>query len=360
MHFYFSPRSLPSALIIHLNAPHRACQACVGGGASHVVLHARSAILSLSPLKNRQAPPLRSAWAARLASVHPELRVTLNGGIAGPRELAAVAAAPGGLDGVMVGRWMLRDPFALVEAEAIVAAAAAARGARAGARGGRGARSGAAAGACGGHALGGSAAMAGGGVGAAGGSGDAAAAWGCAGGPAAASHAAAAVRAYGAYAERMIGLRQAAPSDLAPPLLLALEAVVERAAAERDTGGGGHGLLAGWGGWAAAGGDTGGGGHGSVAGWGEDGTEEVMDAIWEATCSLSAPEGQRRGDLGGLGGAGRVHEHVPGRVTPRQMHRALGRIAGAKVMRKAIRNRAEAVGGGRAHPAATLQGVATD
>jgi hypothetical protein len=42
------------------------------------------------------------------------------------------------------------------------------------------------------------------------------------------------------------------------------------------------------------------------------------------------------------------------------MHRALGRIAGAKVMRKAIRNRAEAVGGGRAHPAATLQGVATD
>ncbi len=83
------------------------------GALSHVVLHARAAVLSgLSPAKNRQVPQLRYDYAARLAADFPSLRITLNGGVHSMEELRRHLAAPG-LDGVMVGRWLLRRPLDL-------------------------------------------------------------------------------------------------------------------------------------------------------------------------------------------------------------------------------------------------------
>src|SRR3546814_9257702 len=46
------------------------------------IVHARNAVLKgLSPKDNRQVPPLRYEWAARLKSDVPDCRIVLNGGI---------------------------------------------------------------------------------------------------------------------------------------------------------------------------------------------------------------------------------------------------------------------------------------
>lgn len=86
---------------------------CTDTVCSHAVIHARSAILGgLSPSKNRQVPPLRYDYVHELAADMPELRVTLNGGLAldGPwRDEAAWGG--GSLDGVMLGRSILRRPL---------------------------------------------------------------------------------------------------------------------------------------------------------------------------------------------------------------------------------------------------------
>jgi len=95
------------------------------GAVSHVVVHARAAILcGLTPARNRHVPPLRHEFVHALTRDFPALRVTLNGGIrslSGLREHLA-ACANSGVDGVMVGRWLLARPLdlPLVE-EAVVA-----------------------------------------------------------------------------------------------------------------------------------------------------------------------------------------------------------------------------------------------
>ena len=85
------------------------------GGASHVVVHARSAILGgLSCLQNRRIPPLRYDYVRRIASEFDGLRVTLNGGLELGGEWARDPAWLGeGIDGVMVGRSILRRPLDL-------------------------------------------------------------------------------------------------------------------------------------------------------------------------------------------------------------------------------------------------------
>jgi tRNA-dihydrouridine synthase A len=89
----------------------------VTGCLAHVVLHARAAVLSgLSPAKNRQVPALRYDFVARLAADFPRLRVTLNGGVRSMDVLQRHLAAP--LDGVMVGRWILRRPLDLCDIDA--------------------------------------------------------------------------------------------------------------------------------------------------------------------------------------------------------------------------------------------------
>jgi tRNA dihydrouridine synthase A len=89
------------------------------GGISHLVLHARPAILSgLSPTKNRQVPPIDYSCVEQVARDF-SLDVTLNGGIAGYSQLEQFIT-PGNsasdvpiLPSYMAGRWMLRRPLDL-------------------------------------------------------------------------------------------------------------------------------------------------------------------------------------------------------------------------------------------------------
>ncbi len=82
-------------------------------GCRTFIVHARKAWLSgLSPKQNREIPELRYGWVRRLKQAHPELSISLNGGI------DSVAAAVGHLesfDGVMLGRAAYQQPWILAE-----------------------------------------------------------------------------------------------------------------------------------------------------------------------------------------------------------------------------------------------------
>ena len=88
------------------------------GGADHVILHARPAVLSgLSPVKNRIVPKLDYSAVERIANDFPGIRVTLNGGITSLSDLKALMTdesgsshRKGGVASHMGGRWMLRRP----------------------------------------------------------------------------------------------------------------------------------------------------------------------------------------------------------------------------------------------------------
>ena len=90
------------------------------GGADHVILHARPAVLSgLSPVKNRIVPKLDYRAVERVANDFPGMRVTLNGGIGTFADLKTAmnsfsggtsSDGKGGVASHMAGRWMLRRP----------------------------------------------------------------------------------------------------------------------------------------------------------------------------------------------------------------------------------------------------------
>eukprot|EP00930_Biecheleria_cincta_P069301 TRINITY_DN57054_c0_g1_i1.p1 TRINITY_DN57054_c0_g1~~TRINITY_DN57054_c0_g1_i1.p1 ORF type:complete len:419 (+),score=50.94 TRINITY_DN57054_c0_g1_i1:155-1411(+) len=85
-----------------------------GGAVRRFTVHARSGILSgLSPKENRTKPPLRHDLVRRLARDRPDLQITLNGGICSLTEAHEVHE--GGLE-AMVGRWAVREPWALADA----------------------------------------------------------------------------------------------------------------------------------------------------------------------------------------------------------------------------------------------------
>jgi tRNA-dihydrouridine synthase A len=85
-----------------------------GGVATHFVVHARCAVLGglASAKENRNVPPLRYDVVDRLARERPHLDVSINGGVRSPSQLARRLAA-GAVSGVMVGRVVRDDPFAL-------------------------------------------------------------------------------------------------------------------------------------------------------------------------------------------------------------------------------------------------------
>jgi tRNA-dihydrouridine synthase len=86
------------------------------GGISHLVLHARAAVLSgLSPTKNRQVPALDYETVQRVSRNFPRVRVTLNGGISGMPRFTKIAdtSSANGVSSFMAGRWMLRRPLDL-------------------------------------------------------------------------------------------------------------------------------------------------------------------------------------------------------------------------------------------------------
>ena len=76
-------------------------------------IHARIAVLSknFSPLDNRQIPRLRYDIVSRLIKDFPELKFTLNGGIQTLSQAENHLKNEEGLDGVMIGRGFLSNPW---------------------------------------------------------------------------------------------------------------------------------------------------------------------------------------------------------------------------------------------------------
>ena len=82
-------------------------------GCEVFIVHARSAWLQgLSPKENREVPPLRYEFAARLKHDFAHLTIVVNGGVAGDE---AIAAQLESVDGVMVGRDAYHHPWHLAD-----------------------------------------------------------------------------------------------------------------------------------------------------------------------------------------------------------------------------------------------------
>lgn len=90
-----------------------------GAGVTHFIIHARKAWLKgLSPKENREIPPLDYGLVLRMKQQFPELKISINGGIA--TLSAAQALLAQGLDGVMIGRAAYHDPASvLIGADAL-------------------------------------------------------------------------------------------------------------------------------------------------------------------------------------------------------------------------------------------------
>ena len=84
-------------------------------GCDALIVHARRAWLQgLNPAQNRTVPPLNYARVRRLKSEFPALPIILNGGLQTVAEAAAALAS--GMDGVMIGRAVCREPYLLADA----------------------------------------------------------------------------------------------------------------------------------------------------------------------------------------------------------------------------------------------------
>ncbi|MEJ8858174.1 tRNA dihydrouridine(20/20a) synthase DusA [Variovorax robiniae] len=85
-------------------------------GCNTFIVHARNAWLKgLSPKQNREVPPLRYALVHRLKHDFPDLRISINGGIADNAEVHSQLRL---LDGVMIGREAYHNPWWLAEWDA--------------------------------------------------------------------------------------------------------------------------------------------------------------------------------------------------------------------------------------------------
>jgi tRNA-dihydrouridine synthase A len=86
-------------------------------GCQVFIVHARNAWLQgLSPKENREVPPLRYEFVARLQRDFPALRFVLNGGVTGNAQIEALLGE--GMQGVMVGREAYHHPWLLAEWDA--------------------------------------------------------------------------------------------------------------------------------------------------------------------------------------------------------------------------------------------------
>jgi tRNA-dihydrouridine synthase A len=80
-------------------------------GCQHFIIHARKAWLQgLSPKENRTIPPLNYPWVYQLKKDFPQLKITLNGGITGYKEVIEHLDY---VDGVMLGRVIYHQPYLL-------------------------------------------------------------------------------------------------------------------------------------------------------------------------------------------------------------------------------------------------------
>ena len=84
----------------------------VEAGASIIHVHARKAIIRLTPKKNRTVPPINYTWVYKLKTEYKRSLITVNG------EIASVSSALAHLsrtDGVMIGRHAYSRPLDLID-----------------------------------------------------------------------------------------------------------------------------------------------------------------------------------------------------------------------------------------------------
>ena len=92
-------------------------------GASHVVLHARPAVLAgLSPVRNRIVPKLDYDFVQNIAREFTgDIDITLNGGISSLTQLKSLQSdESSAISSHMAGRWCLRRPLELVNVERLL------------------------------------------------------------------------------------------------------------------------------------------------------------------------------------------------------------------------------------------------
>jgi tRNA-dihydrouridine synthase A len=89
---------------------------CKSAGVTHFIVHARKAWLEgLSPKENRDIPPLDYALVYQLKAAHPDLLISINGGI---ETLPEAQQHMAHVDGVMLGRAAYKNPYLLSTVDA--------------------------------------------------------------------------------------------------------------------------------------------------------------------------------------------------------------------------------------------------
>ncbi|MFW2438511.1 MAG: tRNA dihydrouridine(20/20a) synthase DusA [Arenicellales bacterium] len=93
-------------------------QTVADAGCQTFIVHARKAWLKgLSPKQNREIPPLQYERVYQLKKDFPKLEIIINGGI---RQVDDVKVHLKHVDGVMLGREVIRNPWVLVELEKLL------------------------------------------------------------------------------------------------------------------------------------------------------------------------------------------------------------------------------------------------
>jgi len=87
-------------------------------GCNTFIIHARKAWLKgLSPKQNREVPPLQYPIVHRLKHDFPELDIIINGGISSLTEASQQLRL---VDGVMIGRSVVQNPYLLAKADQMI------------------------------------------------------------------------------------------------------------------------------------------------------------------------------------------------------------------------------------------------
>ncbi|MEC9247396.1 MAG: tRNA dihydrouridine(20/20a) synthase DusA [Pseudomonadota bacterium] len=84
----------------------------IEAGAGIVHVHARKAMIRLTPKKNRTIPPINYAWVYKLKAEYKKALITVNGEIS---SVCSVKAHLSQLDGVMIGRYAYARPLELID-----------------------------------------------------------------------------------------------------------------------------------------------------------------------------------------------------------------------------------------------------
>ena len=116
------PVTVKSRIGVDDQDPHEALfglvEKCKAVGIGHFIVHARKAWLEgLSPKENRDIPPLDYSLVYELKKAHPDLLISINGGI---ETMDACVAHLEKTDGVMLGRAPYKNPYLLADVDQIL------------------------------------------------------------------------------------------------------------------------------------------------------------------------------------------------------------------------------------------------